>query len=312
MQSNEISFYKNYALTIATMCVALMFLLYSSAASGSGMREPAFFAAIGFALIALVVLVIQKGNIQRERRLSDLRASLAHDELRAQRVTELYLSADYHRRQASLNGLAAIAVLIFLAVFVGLAGQFINQDSVTFKSVEGLSDQIKTARSYPADKSVVDALLAQYTETVREQTKAEAAMVQPIYRMISTFLIRASVIAVGIYLVVLTNRAFKYNNSLAALYRARLIATLRGDGEVKDFEAYTATLELPVSHVYDSEVDHPLEKISAAIQSMTLLSDALKARSKSINASKERAVAGVSRPRSRGAAKPKTTSAAVE
>ncbi len=73
-------------------------------------------------------------------------------------------------------------------------------------------------------------------------------------------------IGVAIYLVILLNRGYKYNNGMASFYAARFMATLAIENDSETFVKRTKMFSPDI--VYDTDIDHPLDKLKALFEKL--------------------------------------------
>lgn len=171
----------------------------------------------------------------RAQRLAALTRALTSNPSQAQIASELYLSAEYHRRMALFNNFSSLGVLCIVSFFVAFAGTILNQDTIRFPSVQDLRQNLETQRrlapepsdsNYNAHQASITKTALVLDQALLAEENAEKELFSPGARIASAFLLRISVIGVGIYLVIILNRTYKYNNTASAFYRSRLIAVL--------------------------------------------------------------------------------------
>ena len=219
-------------------------------------------------------------KISNLERIGGIKLVMIDDMARFERARDLFYAAEHHKKAAYLNNISSVGVLILVCLFVGFAGKFINQDTVQFAGNAKLETDLKNMRedyipSLPSKTISIEEIAQMakerserinfiqgaYVESVRKQIEAEAAISSPLYRMASSFLLRISVVGVGIYLVVILNRAYKYNNSMSTSYRVRYISMLKGDESIDEFVKYNLALSV-LDIDYSADIEHPTERIS--------------------------------------------------
>jgi hypothetical protein len=279
---------KYFYLLGVVVIVFLFWMAFSEQTSSDAKTVSLCLITIIFISMMCLWLVISR----RERvdsRLMRISSSLKDSPMQAKMAEELYLSSQYYLRKAARNNFYSVVVLAALGVSVVFAGYALNLDTVNFgtadnyrratanaleayqSSVTGMPINSDLLRSQPDEyKKLVDAqatALASYNDArakefaaLDKQNDAAASMFHPSYRIASAIIIRMSMIGVAIYLVILLNRAYKFNSAMASFYTARLMATLNdkddGDSFTKRAQAFSPDL---VS--YDADIEHPLDKI---------------------------------------------------
>lgn len=211
---------------------------------------------------ALVIYLFEKRKItERVRAINDV---LSSDLRLAERAKDMFLSSEYYRGRAVFNNIASLVTMAGLLAFVAFAGAFLNKDTVQFDAVQKFENLVEKLSAMQGNSAEKQAQLLRvsnnYSESLKKQVDAEASINEPYYRVVSGLMIRISAVAVAIYLVIILNKSYKYNNNVAAIYRARFIALMRGDEDFEHFAKYALLLSAETVD-YNTDIEHPAERM---------------------------------------------------
>ncbi len=212
-------------------------------------RAAIFSQVLSFAILILVAVFVALAGmaISREtvefQTASQLRAQIAI--LEAEKANFEELDAGFRRwRERVGNDLSSPENLSIENAFRALV-------DIASTRNQGQLDQFRT----------------DLANALRKQLDAEVDFFSPTYRMFSSIVIRISVVAVAIYLVVILNKAYKMNIKLSSYYRSRFLSMIRGDSNLKEFSAYTKLTNPSVD--FDDDIRHPIEHIVESIKEMS-------------------------------------------
>lgn len=235
---------------------------------------------IGFGSLILFIIILRHDQIRirsvvRDQIVQSIRKNFEQKKLQGMAVEELYLLSEYYKDRASSSGRLVILILVGLSIGVAFAGQILLLDSNRFSSLNDyrndLSQQRRTLDDLRNFPTVPESVLQDWASSMRsfqeayqkaldKQTSSEEAMFGTAYRIAASLLLRISILGVGIYLVIIVNRSFKFNSALSSFYKARYLAALRGTDDLEQSIKYVTFMSAePIE--YSVDLEHPTDRL---------------------------------------------------
>jgi flagellar biogenesis protein FliO len=249
--------------------------------------ESGLFGLLGAVVTFLLMTWFWLRRISRassDKRFEQISLIFVSNPARAKIAEELYRSAEYYQERAQNNSISSIIVLVSLALAVAFAGHVLTFDSIQFSSIDKFESELGERRAlikriYLSDQkdqeqakeaiSSLKPLETGYANALDKETDVEASSASPTSRIIGAFIIRISILGVGIYLVVLLNRSYKFNSNLSSFYRARFIASLREDDSIESFAKFSTFLSAETIEYKVDDIEHPSERLIAIFEKIT-------------------------------------------